>query len=206
MAGATFCHNAPGGGIWPHGAGRAEVGSCPERSEARRCCSTVEAVPRPPAALRAATTRRSPGGRPHPPPRHFDSDTTCLMCRHHRRGVESCGLPRSGVVFRSWVPYGGCVVLESLEVGVTNDYFLVHASGSVIEALIRTAGRLAPSCCAACRRPHRSPPAPTRRGLQEADQARALQAAWEAGWNAAGARVGRKAGTCVPRSMWSSGT
>jgi hypothetical protein len=31
-----------------------------------------------------------------------------------------------------------------LEVGVTNDYFRVHASRSVIEALIRTAGRLEP--------------------------------------------------------------
>jgi hypothetical protein len=33
------------------------------------------------------------------------------------------------------------------------------------------------------------PPAPTPRGLQEADQARAVQAAWEDGWNA-----GRSAG------------
>jgi hypothetical protein len=32
-----------------------------------------------------------------------------------------------------------------LEAGVANDYFLVHASRPVIEALIRTAGRLAPS-------------------------------------------------------------
>ena len=46
----------------------------------------------------------------------------------------------------------------------------------------------------------------TSRGLQEADQARAFQAAWEAGWKAAEARVGSKAGTCVPRLMWSSGT
>ena len=37
--------------------------------------------------------------------------------------------------------------------------------------------------------PMASPPAPTPRGLQEADQARAFQAAWEDGWNA-----GRSAG------------
>ena len=54
--------------------------------------------------------------------------------------------------------------------------------------------------------PRTPPPAPTPRGLQEADQARAFQAAWEAGWKAAEARVGSKAGTCVPRLMWSSGT
>ena len=54
--------------------------------------------------------------------------------------------------------------------------------------------------------PMTPPPAPTFGGLQEADQARAFQAAWEDGWNAAGARGGRKAGTCVPRLMWSSGT
>jgi hypothetical protein len=39
----------------------------------------------------------------------------------------------------------GCVALKWLEAGVANDYFLVHASRPVIEALIRTAGRLAPS-------------------------------------------------------------
>ena len=50
------------------------------------------------------------------------------------------------------------------------------------------------------------PPAPTPRGLQEADQARAFQAAWEAGWTQAGARVGRKAGTCVLQLILSSGT
>jgi hypothetical protein len=49
--------------------------------------------------------------------------------------------------------------------------------------------------------PMTPPPAPTPR-LQEADQARAVQAAWEA----AGTRVGSKAGTCGPRSMWSCGT
>jgi hypothetical protein len=54
--------------------------------------------------------------------------------------------------------------------------------------------------------PMTPPPAPTPRGLQKADQARAFQAAWEAGWKQARARVGRNAGTCVPRSMWSSGT
>jgi hypothetical protein len=32
-----------------------------------------------------------------------------------------------------------------LEAGVVNGYFLVHAPRPVIEALIRTAGRLAPS-------------------------------------------------------------
>jgi hypothetical protein len=32
-----------------------------------------------------------------------------------------------------------------LEAGVANDYFLVHAPRPRIEALIRTAGRLAPS-------------------------------------------------------------
>jgi hypothetical protein len=32
-----------------------------------------------------------------------------------------------------------------LEAGVANDYFLVDASRPLIEALIRTAGRLAPS-------------------------------------------------------------
>jgi hypothetical protein len=32
-----------------------------------------------------------------------------------------------------------------LEAGVANDYFLVHAPRPLIEALIRTAGRLAPS-------------------------------------------------------------
>jgi hypothetical protein len=37
-----------------------------------------------------------------------------------------------------------------LEAGVANDYFLVHASRPVIEALIRTAGRLAPSGGACC--------------------------------------------------------
>jgi hypothetical protein len=39
----------------------------------------------------------------------------------------------------------GVLHLCWLEVGVTSDYFPVHASRSVIEALIRTAGRLAPS-------------------------------------------------------------
>jgi hypothetical protein len=37
--------------------------------------------------------------------------------------------------------------------------------------------------------PGTPPPAPTLRGLQEADQAQAFQAAWEAGWNG-----GRSAG------------
>jgi hypothetical protein len=37
--------------------------------------------------------------------------------------------------------------------------------------------------------PRTPPPAPTSRGLQEADQGRAVQAAWEAGWHA-----GRSAG------------
>jgi hypothetical protein len=37
--------------------------------------------------------------------------------------------------------------------------------------------------------PMTPPPAPTPRGLQEVDQARAFQAGWEAGWNA-----GRSAG------------
>jgi hypothetical protein len=46
--------------------------------------------------------------------------------------------------------------------------------------------------------------APAPRGLQGADQARAFQAAWEVGWNAG--RSAGKAGTCAPRSMWSSGT
>jgi hypothetical protein len=32
-----------------------------------------------------------------------------------------------------------------LEAGVANDYFLVHAPRPLIEALIRRAGRLAPS-------------------------------------------------------------
>jgi hypothetical protein len=32
-----------------------------------------------------------------------------------------------------------------LEAGVANEYFLVHAPRPVIEALIRTVGRLAPS-------------------------------------------------------------
>ena len=32
-----------------------------------------------------------------------------------------------------------------LEAGVANDYFLVHAPRPLIEALARTAGRLAPS-------------------------------------------------------------
>ena len=35
--------------------------------------------------------------------------------------------------------------LRWLEVGVANDSFLVHAPNPVIEASIRTAGRLAPS-------------------------------------------------------------
>jgi len=39
----------------------------------------------------------------------------------------------------------GCIALKWLEAGVANDSFLVHASRPVIEALIRTAGRLAPS-------------------------------------------------------------
>jgi hypothetical protein len=46
----------------------------------------------------------------------------------------------------------GCVALEWgalrwswLEAGVANDYFLVHASRPVVEALIRMAGRLARS-------------------------------------------------------------
>ena len=39
----------------------------------------------------------------------------------------------------------GCVALELVGGGVANDYFLVHASSPVSEALIRTAGRLAPS-------------------------------------------------------------
>jgi hypothetical protein len=38
-----------------------------------------------------------------------------------------------------------CVALELVEAGVANDYFLVHASRPVSEALIRPAGRLAPS-------------------------------------------------------------
>ena len=38
----------------------------------------------------------------------------------------------------------GCVALELVGGGVANDYFLVHASSPVIEALIRTAGWLAP--------------------------------------------------------------
>jgi hypothetical protein len=46
--------------------------------------------------------------------------------------------------------------------------------------------------------------APAPRGLQGADQAQAVQAALEAGWNAG--RSAGKAGTCAPRSMWSSGT
>jgi hypothetical protein len=33
-----------------------------------------------------------------------------------------------------------------LEGGVANDYFLMHAPRPLIEALIRTAGRLAPRC------------------------------------------------------------
>jgi hypothetical protein len=53
--------------------------------------------------------------------------------------------------------------------------------------------------------PMTPPPAPTPRGLQEADQARVFQAVWEAGWKA-GRSAGWKAGTCVPRLMWSSGT
>jgi hypothetical protein len=55
--------------------------------------------------------------------------------------------------------------------------------------------------------PTTPPPAPTPRDLREADQARAFQAAWpgKPAENQAGARGGRKAGTCVPRSMWSSG-
>ena len=39
----------------------------------------------------------------------------------------------------------GCVALELVGGGVANDYFLVHASSPVSEALIRPAGRLAPS-------------------------------------------------------------
>jgi hypothetical protein len=37
-----------------------------------------------------------------------------------------------------------------LEAGVANDYFPVHAPRLLIEALFRTAGRLAP-ICEACR-------------------------------------------------------
>ena len=54
--------------------------------------------------------------------------------------------------------------------------------------------------------PMAPPSAPTPRGLQEADPALAVHAAWEAGWNAGRARGGRKAGTCVRRLTWSSGT
>ena len=50
------------------------------------------------------------------------------------------------------------------------------------------------------------PPVPTPRDLQEADQARAVQAAWEDGWNAGRSAGVRKAGTFVRRSTWSSGT
>jgi hypothetical protein len=48
-------------------------------------------------------------------------------------------------VFRPRALYSRCVALELVEAGVANDYFLVHAPRLVIEALIRPAGRLAPS-------------------------------------------------------------
>jgi hypothetical protein len=51
-----------------------------------------------------------------------------------------------------------------------------------------------------------TPPAPsTSRGLSEADQARALQAAWEAGWNAgrsAGWQEGRDLRSAVDVVVW----
>jgi hypothetical protein len=53
--------------------------------------------------------------------------------------------------------------------------------------------------------PMTPPPAPIPPGPQDADPARAFQAAWEAGWTA-GRCAGWKAGTCVPRSRYSSGT
>jgi pimeloyl-ACP methyl ester carboxylesterase len=62
----------------------------------------------------------------------------------HRRPMR--GLPSIRGSFRSRGRFTvGCVALELVGGGVANDYFLVHASRPVIEALIRTAGRLAPS-------------------------------------------------------------
>jgi hypothetical protein len=50
-----------------------------------------------------------------------------------------------GVVSGPRALYSGSVARVLLEAGVANDYFLVHAPQPVIEAVIRTAGRLAPS-------------------------------------------------------------
>jgi len=51
-----------------------------------------------------------------------------------RGSCRGCGRSTVGVLRLCW-----------LEAGVANDYFLVHAPRPLIEALIRTAGRLAPS-------------------------------------------------------------
>jgi hypothetical protein len=71
------------------------------------------------------------------------------LCQGARRDRHKLEQARSGfdqgVVSELRAVYSGCVALELVGGGVANDYFLVHASSPVSEALIRPAGRLAPS-------------------------------------------------------------